>query len=117
MRKHRPLKLGTVPARSEVPNFKRNTRLERKLVQDIRAALVADGCKPCGTSLVANKKRDQVKDVDWESDLTSIVARSVPHTVRGVNRPVTKRVILETLVAEVDDLGEVCAWLYEIETT
>jgi hypothetical protein len=117
MRKQMALKRGTVPGRARVPDFAGNPGLERKMVQDIRAALVADGCKPAGTSLVANKKRDQVTDAGWESDLTSLVARSLPHSVGGANRPVTKRVILETLIAEVDDLGEVCAWIYEIETT
>ena len=64
-----------------------------------------------------------VRDPHWERDLTQLVEKAVPHpcvgmtTVSGSDLYVvtTINIKLDTLRPEVDDNGEVCAWIYEYE--
>jgi len=71
-------------------------------------ALNAMGVKPNGTG------RGRVKDPEWNADITQLVARSTPHQIFDSDgAPVIVSVKLDTINIEVDDEGEVVAWLYE----
>lgn len=64
-----------------------------------------------------------VRDPDWQRDLAQLVTRATPHMIMdtvydgasGTQLLVAKTVSvkLATLTAEVDENGEVCAWIYE----
>ena len=59
------------------------------------------------------------RDPDWDRDLTQLVLRATPHQITrfdqasGLYVTETVAVILDSLVPEVDDNGQVCAWIYE----
>lgn len=59
-----------------------------------------------------------IRDPAWDRDLSQLVARCVPHAIveinaAGLSAVVTVAIKLDTLIAEVDDNGEVCCWMYE----
>ena len=58
------------------------------------------------------------RDPGWQKDIAQLVARCTPHRIAGYDSTglwvtETVSVQLATVRAEVDDNGEVCAWMYE----
>jgi len=86
-----------------------NDLLERMHV--VNAALAANSCNCNGHSVGSQR------DPYFGADLSELVTRSIPHTVkvevegRLVER--IERVHLSTLRVEVDSNNEVCVWIYE----
>jgi len=57
-------------------------------------------------------------DPNWEKDIANIIDRCIPHTIFAKAASglfVAETVIVKpaTIRAEVDDYGEICAWIYE----
>jgi hypothetical protein len=59
------------------------------------------------------------KDPNWDKDIANIIDRIAPHTIFAKD-PITNLLIAvvvsvkpASIQAEVDDNGEVCAWIYE----
>lgn len=78
----------------------------------VNDALAANDCNCNGHALGAQR------DPFFGSDISELVLRSEPHLIYGMNDDgtpweATVQVKLETLTAEVDDNGEVMAWIYE----
>ncbi len=71
------------------------------------------GLVEAGTSLVGKGERLIVRDPSWGGDIAEFIIRSKPHdqTTKAGTRTVSLK--LETLQAEVDDFGEICAWIYD----
>lgn len=77
-------------------------------METMRQVLYDNQCYPVGT------ESGLLRDADWGADLSELVIRSQPHNIQDVGGSVKEVYIhLDTLVAEVDDLYEVCAWMYE----
>jgi len=96
-----PVDVATAPTEDVV--------VRMQLVHDV---LTAQGCKCNGDC------QGSPRDPDWGADISELVSRAVPHEILGTDddgNPTTEMVAikLETLVAEIDSNGEVCAWLYE----
>jgi len=53
------------------------------------------------------------RDEYFAADLQELAARSLIHTIQGFDGPYEVSINLETLTCEVDDEGELCAWIYE----
>ena len=74
----------------------------------ISAALTALNLKPNGT------ERGAIRDPGFTADLAKLTTRSNPHDRTGPDGVTgTVSIKLDTLVVEVDDNDEVCAWRYE----
>ena len=60
-----------------------------------------------------------IHDPEWGADITEIVMRIAPHAIivgktdAGIDVVQTVSLKLDTLRVEVDDYGEICAWIYE----
>ena len=67
-----------------------------------------------------------IRDKDWQKDVSGLISRASPHPIgytewiedaEGIPKPLhlvkQERVKLDTIRVEVDNNGEVCAWLYE----
>ena len=57
-------------------------------------------------------------DEYWGADISELICRCTPHQVESRDNQgnivkATVRIKLETLTAEIDDQGEICAWIYE----
>ena len=83
-----------------------------ELMDTINHALAVAGCHCNGHA--SGEQRDEY----WGADLSELVARCAPHEVsildvRGQESVSSVRIRLETLRAEIDSNGEVCAWIYE----
>ena len=93
------------------PNAAASTALKNQ----VRGLLRAEQASENGNA------KGLIRDPDWEHDLEDLVSRMTPHEISTFDRttdpptPITKMVSvkLETLKAEIDDNGEVCAWIYE----
>ncbi len=94
-----------------LPDFDLETASDDDILDRMAAvsdALESDGCKPNGTCHGAPR------DADFGDDISELVMRSSPHQIfRESGPPLSVRVKLETLQAEVDGEGEVVAWIYE----
>ena len=73
----------------------------------IRDHLVTEGLTPSCTH------SSQVRDPGWADDLAKIVDRATPHEVIILDQPTIVSLKLDTLVAEYDSNGEICAWMFE----
>lgn len=68
------------------------------------------------------KKSRRVSDPEWDNDLSQFLRQASPHmievshTAAGLAIMGEVRIDLLTLVAEVDDNGEICCWIYGIPT-
>ena len=99
------LQLANLPAVPDGPG-RDNAILSRKNV--LFNALQAHGYKPCGTA------SGKVKDIDWDSDITQLVNRSLPHDIQDEdNNIVSVTLKLATLRVTIDDNDEVVSWQYE----
>jgi len=102
-------KVGPFPGLSDVgPLLSGSSAKDRRdLVSRVRGVLQDGGCRPTGTA------REKVRDEGWEADLAQFVLRSVPHTITpegGTAHQVSLK--LSSLLAIIDDDGEVMAWRY-----
>ena len=62
-----------------------------------------------------------VRDPEWAKDLGQLVRRAEPHPFSFIDQSglavvTTVQIKLDTIQVEIDDRGEVCAWIYEIPT-
>lgn len=58
------------------------------------------------------------RDSYFGADMSQLVMRTLPHTIwhqtpAGLLVPEVTHILLETLEADVDEWGEVCAWIYQ----
>lgn len=80
--------------------------------QKISDGFSAQGCVEAGTDLCKQNKRERVRDPAWGGDIASFMIRALPHE-QSVDKVISiVQLHLETLVAEVDDLDELCTWRY-----
>lgn len=78
----------------------------------LRDGLTAGGCYPAGTKASQEEGGRPVLDPGWGADLGELIIRSEPHEINELGVPKIVAIDLNTLQAEVDRDGEVCAWLY-----
>ena len=77
----------------------------------VRSVLEDNGCKCAGSDFIPN-------DTDWGADISELVCRAIPHEIYSQDLEWNQlvqivSVKLDTLKAEIDSKGEVCAWIYE----
>lgn len=65
------------------------------------------------------RNRQRIRDPLWDRQLTEFVNRAIPHQVQVGVTPAglavmgTSVVKIDSIIAEVDDNGEICCWMYE----
>jgi len=62
---------------------------------------------------IAGQPGSGQNDEFWGADIAELVLRSLPHDIWDGSETVSVAVKLDTLQAEFDKLGEICAWIYE----
>ena len=83
-----------------------------ELASELAESLISAGCYPLGTQSVLDGRGGFIVDPDWGSDLGEFIARAEPHEKEVDGKAVRVSLKLDTLKAEVDGHGEVCAWVY-----
>jgi hypothetical protein len=53
------------------------------------------------------------RDEYFAADLQELAARSLPHIIQTIDGPKEVSIDLSSLSCDVDEYGEVCAWIYE----
>jgi len=74
--------------------------------------LLQEKVLPAGTAV------GRIRDQAWERDINQLVSRAAPRLIYSQNSggvwvAENVSVKLSTVQVEVDDLGEVCCWIYE----
>ena len=78
----------------------------------LRDCLINEGCRCNGN------KDGTERDPDWGADISELICRTMPHNITVIdgNGGVLEQSVsvkLDTLRAEIDSNGEICAWLYQ----